>query len=318
MIRPPLGVLLLMLTPAALVAQQPAQPGNSEGVSHPPSDAGITVDADAQAAPKPPAAHPANTPPPAAAAPAAASAPAPAAPAPAPGVDDGVLAAPVPPPGAPAKISAPTRDLMKRGPGSDPDGDVVHPAPLPRGEIGAGTLIRVRLRNELSSNFSEVGQPFESRVATDVLQDGKIVIPAGSMVTGKVAGVSRGHLGGHGTLLLRPDAVTLPGGQRFLLRASVSATPGSHTRVDPEGGIAPSSRVKVDAIEYGGGVGAGLIAGAALGGPAGALAGGLVGATVVTVHLLESHPQAKLEPGAVLMLTLTEQIHLVADDGHAE
>jgi hypothetical protein len=41
------------------------------------------------------------------------------------------------------------------------------------------------------------------------------------------------------------------------------------------------------------------------------LAGAIVGAGVVTTHLLVSHPQAKLESGAVLMLTLTDQVQLV-------
>jgi hypothetical protein len=41
------------------------------------------------------------------------------------------------------------------------------------------------------------------------------------------------------------------------------------------------------------------------------LAGGLIGAGVVTTHLLVSHPQAKIEPDSVLMLTVTEQVRLV-------
>jgi hypothetical protein len=69
--------------------------------------------------------------------------------------------------------------------------------------------------------------------------------------------------------------------------------------------------VKRDGIEYGGVVGGGVIAGALIGGPAGALAGGIVGAGVVTVHLLVNHPQAKLESGTVLILTLTEPMRLV-------
>jgi hypothetical protein len=49
-----------------------------------------------------------------------------------------------------------------------------------------------------------------------------------------------------------------------------------------------------------------------LGGPAGALAGTIIGAGVVTAHLLVSHPQATLEPGTVLLFTLTEPLNLVA------
>ena len=56
-----------------------------------------------------------------------------------------------------------------------------------------------------------------------------------------------------------------------------------------------------------------MIVGAVLGGPVGMLAGGIVGAGVVTTHLLVSHPQANLETGSYLMLTLTEQVRLVPE-----
>jgi hypothetical protein len=69
--------------------------------------------------------------------------------------------------------------------------------------------------------------------------------------------------------------------------------------------------VKRNSIEYGAVAGGGAVIGAILGGPPGMLAGGLIGAGVVTTHLLVSHPQAKIEEGAVLMLTLTDQVRLV-------
>jgi hypothetical protein len=48
-----------------------------------------------------------------------------------------------------------------------------------------------------------------------------------------------------------------------------------------------------------------------LGGPVGAVTGGLIGAGAVTAHLLISHPQATLEPGAVLLFTLSEPLQMV-------
>jgi hypothetical protein len=47
-----------------------------------------------------------------------------------------------------------------------------------------------------------------------------------------------------------------------------------------------------------------------MGGPVGALTGGLIGAGVVTTHLLVSHPQATLEPGTMLLFTLTEPLQM--------
>jgi len=207
---------------------------------------------------------------------------------------------------------APSAPPLNTRPGSyDPDSDIVHPSPLPPGTIGEGTLIRVRLIDELSSNLSEKGQPFSSRVATDVLQNGQVIIPAGAEIDGRVADLSTGHFGGHGSILLEPETVTLENGSRFKLHAMVASTPGTNARVNSEGVITPGSRLKRDGIEYAGVGGGGMIVGAALGGPAGMLAGGVIGAGVVTAHLLQSHPQTTLDAGSYLMLTVTEQIQLV-------
>jgi hypothetical protein len=59
-------------------------------------------------------------------------------------------------------------------------------------------------------------------------------------------------------------------------------------------------------------VGGGAITGAVIGGPVGALTGSLIGAGAVTAHLLISHPQATLEPGTVLIFSLSQPLLLEA------
>lgn len=146
----------------------------------------------------------------------------------------------------------------------------------------------------------------------DVLQNGQVLIPAGAEIDGTVAEVSSGHVGGHGSMRLRPETVILPNGTRYQLFAETTGTTGSRTHVEGEGTIRPDSRLKRDGIEYGGVVGAGAVTGAVLGGPAGAAAGSLIGAGVVTAHLLISHPQARLEAGTTLVFVLTEPLNLAA------
>ena len=221
------------------------------------------------------------------------------------GTDGGVVGV------APSSAGSPA--LNARAYAYDPDGDIVHPHPLRPGELQEGTSIRVRLLERLSTVDSEKGQPFRTRVATDVLQGGQVVIPAGAEIDGRVVEVSTGHAGGHGTMRLQPDSVTLPNGARYTLRAEVTGTPGSHTRVGGEGTIRPDSRAKRDGIEYGGAVGSGVVVGAIVAGPAGAVTGGLIGAGVVTVHLLVSHPQATLESGTTLIFQLTDRLYLAPD-----
>jgi hypothetical protein len=307
---------ILAASAAVMVAQQSGQ-NPYQGVSHPPADDQIVTSQNPEA--KPPAGHPYAAQPSAAAAvydppqtgkytaPAYGPQAPPAAPAvdasSPDGTDDGIVRV------APDPASQP--GLNERAYASDPDGDIVHPLPLRPGELGEGTMIRVRLLTQLSTTHSEKDERFRSTVASDVVQDGRVVIPAGAEIAGRVAQVSTGHAGGSGSMRLQPEELNMPDGSRYRLRAQVAAAPGSGAHVVGEGTIRPDSRFKRDGIEYGGAVGAGVITGAVAGGPAGAAAGGLIGAGVITVHLLVSHPQARLESGTVLDFMLTDPLDLV-------
>jgi hypothetical protein len=297
-----LTIVSLAFSAAAMAQQTASQPAPSDayqGVSQPPSDPIVT----SPDAPPPPAKPRA-----------------------------GVLATPAPAPqqmqptpqsgsnGPVGNYQAPdayptsggSQQAMSAQPvGADPDGDIVHPLPSRPGELTEGVTIRVRLTERLSSTESEKGEPFHGQVASDVLQDGKVLIPAGSNIEGRVSAVTSGHFGGHGSLRLKPEAVILPDGTRFQLHAETTGTPGSKTRIGSEGSINPGSRLKKDGVEYGAVVGTGAVAGAVIGGPVGALTGSLIGAGVVTTHLMVDHPQATLEPGSILLFTLTEPMNLM-------
>jgi hypothetical protein len=300
--RPILACAFFALATTALVAQDASQSSPYQGTSNPPPDDTIITSEQQAPIAKPSPAHPMQQTP--------ATPPAPVLTTRQPvtadqrdtrpyGTDEGIID--IAPPASTSLSSA-----------YDPDSDIVHPAPLPPGTLGEGTLIRVKLLDELSSNFSEKGQTFRSRVATDVIQDGQVIIPAGAEIDGHVAEITTGHFAGHGSILLKPETVTLENGSIFKLHAMVASTPGTNARVNSEGIITPGSRLKRNGIEYAGVGGGGMIVGAALGGPAGMLAGGVIGAGVVTAHLLQSHPQTNLDAGSYLMLTVTEPVQLVA------
>jgi hypothetical protein len=296
---------LLAATAVALGAQEANQSNQYQGTSNPPPDDTITTPAP-EAAPQSKPSPSRYAQPPSNVAPTAQPAPPPyaAETVPAPANDDGIVQV------APAdNASQPT--LNERPESADPDGDIVHPAPLGPGELGEGTTIRVRLMGRLSTSDSQPGESFRTEVASDVIQNGQVLIPAGSQIDGKVISVSSGRAGGHGSMRLRPETVTLPDGSHFRLYAQLSEAPGSTNRIGNEGLVTPGSRLKKDGIEYGGAVGAGAVTGAVLGGPGGALAGTIIGASVISVHLLVSHPQATLESGTVLLFTLSEPLNLV-------
>jgi hypothetical protein len=311
----------LLAATAAVLAAQASQTSPYEGTSNPPPDDMITTPEPQPApAPKPapgkpanvqsaqqlPAAQPQQVPASRSQSNGAQSYPAQSYPAPAPGdgTDDGIVQV------APDTSAQP--NLNQRAYMNDPDGDIVHPETLPPGTLGEGTTIRVRLLDRLSTADSRSGDRFRTRVASDVVQDGQVLIPAGAEIDGAVVGVSSGHAGGHGSMRLRPETVILADGSRFRLYAQITSAPGSGNRVGSEGVITPGSRLKKDGIEYGAAVGAGAVTGAILGGPGGALAGTIIGAGVITAHLLISHPQATLENGTVLLFTLSQPLSLVA------
>lgn len=339
--RPILVCALFVAAIATLGAQETSQSNPYQGVSNPPSNDTITSISPAPP-PKPPAGHRSVQP---------TAKPAPQAPAVPPqtqasktpqavpqtapartcdssadgevdGTDSGIVlvAQPAndPPASQPATDNSTAPALATRADAANPDGDIVHPAPLGPNELGEGTSIRVRLLTEVSSSMSEKGERFRSQVASDVLQGDRVLIPAGSEIDGTVAESSMGHFGGHGSLLLRPENVILPNGTTYQLHAAVYETPGSNANVESEGTITPGSQLKRDSIEYGGAVGAGAVTGAVLGGPTGALAGTLVGVGVITTHLLVSHPQVQLDEGSVLLLTLTQPLNLVPARGANE
>jgi hypothetical protein len=307
--QPVLVCALLVAAAAALGAQEASSSSPYQGTSHPPDDDEILITG-APAA-KPPAGQPAYAQSRSSRAAQAEPQPSsvdPEANFPDPGSDNGMVQL-QPPAAAPAQPV-----LTERASAYDPDGDIVHPHPLRPGELAEGTVIRVRLLQRLTTASSQKGQSFRTRVASDVLQDGQVLIPAGAEIDGRVVEVSSGHFAGHGTMRLRPETVVLRDGTRYRLHADLTGTPGSRTHVGSEGNIQPGSRIKRDSVEVGGAVGAGAATGAIVAGPAGALTGGLIGAGVVTAHLLISHPQATLESGTAMLFTTTERLSLVPGD----
>lgn len=301
------GLLFVSVAPAQ--SNQPAQTQTyqNSGISHPPPDSSIEADESAPPAPAPPAK-------PSAAIPATATTPAPAtmakaAPAPAAQAENPdygiVTSVPAANEGTDSGVS-----LQKRA--WNPDDDIVNFVPSKPNELAAGTNIRVRLEENLSTSETRPGTPFRATVDRDVYKDGRVIIPVGAEMRGRVVSVSQGHhLGPHATIRLRPELVMLPDGTAYHLYAEAVESKAAGTRTNDEGGIEASNHYKKDVVEYGAGTGVGAVTGAEIAGPVGAGVGSLVGAGVVTAHMLLQHPQqADLPQGSLLIFSLTEPMPL--------
>jgi hypothetical protein len=293
----------------AAFAQQATNSDPYSGVSQPPPDATITASPDQPPAPTPPKPSPAVP----------AAAPAPPAPA---------TAAPAATP-APAASSStnPDFDIVSSVPGENPppaasgatlqtrpgaDDGIVSEVPSSGNELAEGTNIRVKISDKLSTNETSAGSPFQGEVVKDVSKDGSVIIPAGSVLKGRVIGVSQGHhFGPSATLRLRPDLVILPDGTAYHLYGQVAGSEAPGTRTDSEGGIQSRPQTTKTAVEYGAAAGTGAVVGAYAGGPVGAVVGTVVGAGVVTAHILLQHPSAAVVPaGSIVTFSLTESMAL--------
>lgn len=134
-----------------------------------------------------------------------------------------------------------------------------------QGTVPADTVVSVLLNESVSSKDASVGQKVEGEVASDVVVDGKVVVPKGSRVTMSVASVaSAGKIKGQPKLWLKIDSLDVRGRK--------------YTPATNWGGRTGAARGKRTAIGAGGGAAAGAVIGALAGGGKGAAIGAAVGA----------------------------------------
>jgi hypothetical protein len=288
----------LLLSTPFLIAQ--AKPSPYEGVSTPPANDSINTTEQAPAT-QAPAAAPTATP-----APAAAPAPAPAAKT---NPDAGIIETPLP---ASAGDYMPHRDaLHPRNSADKGDDDIVTYVPGPANALPEGTVFKVRMLQDIDAGSTTANTPFRGTVAEDVMRNGKVVIPVGSEVRGRVVYAAAGNrLNGGSVIHLRPDEFVLPDGTRYHMHAQVIDTVGSDTKVKGEGNIAANEHGKRTLAELGAGAGGGAIIGAAVGGGVGAVVGTAIGAGVMTAHWLRTNWSANLPAQSTVVFSLTDPMFL--------
>jgi hypothetical protein len=282
-------VATLILSSPFLLAQQ--KPSPYEGVSTPPANDSITTTdqapASAPVTPAPAAAQPvAPTP-----APAAKNNP-----------DAGIVETPLPPSSA----------LQPRnGETDNTDAGIVTSVYSPANALPEGTIFRVRVLQDIDAASSRVGTPFRAQLTQDIKRNGKVVIPVGAELHGRVVYATAGNrLNGGSVIHLRPDEFVLPDGTRYHLHAEVIDTVGSNTKTKGEGNIVANQHGKRTVAELGMGAGSGAIVGAAVGGGVGAVVGTAVGAGVVTAHWLLTNWSANLPAESTLVFSLTDPMSL--------
>ena len=157
-------------------------------------------------------------------------------------------AAPAPAPVTPVPAPAPARSQTSVSPN----------------EVPAGTELDVRLQNSLNSGTAQVEDRFEGTTLVDLNVNGRVLIPAGSVMRGVVTAVEAGtRTNRTSRMTVSFDQVTV-NGRAYPMRGTVTQA------IEGEG-------IRGEATRAGAGAAVGGIIGAVLGGVKGAVLGVLIG-----------------------------------------
>lgn len=146
--------------------------------------------------------------------------------------------------------------------------------------VASGQVLRARINETLTSKTARVGDSFTANVTEPVYSDtGVMVIPTGSVLTGRVNSVVASQKGGKpGTIDVSFTSLRTPNGTRRVINGTLTDLDAKNAKTDSEGTTSGGKLNNRKLIFIGGGGAGGAVLGAAIGGGKGALIGGLLGA----------------------------------------
>jgi len=167
--------------------------------------------------------------------------------------------------------------------------------------VPASTGLEVEFLAGISSEEALVGDAVETLVVNDVMQDGRVAIPAGSVVAGQVTEVQPAKkIGGRARLVLEFDTLRLTSGNEIAIRSSIE--------------FVGKKQTGKDAATIGGSAAGGAILGRVLGGDdkdKGTVLGAVVGAAIGTAVAAKNKTDpVMIESGETTELLLYEPVVL--------
>lgn len=165
--------------------------------------------------------------------------------------------------------------------------------------IPASAVVGLQIENTVTSERARIEDRVEARITRDVFADGRLVLPAGSRVTGAVTLVERGgKVKERARLGVRFHTVVLANGRQVPLRTEAIYREG-------ESPAAESSR------KIGGAAIGGAVLGAIFGGGKGAIAGATAGAAGGTAAVMSGDRNpAILASGSIVTVKLAAPVYL--------
>jgi hypothetical protein len=170
---------------------------------------------------------------------------------------------------------------------------------------------RLRMNQTVNSERSHVGDRFQATVVTPVYASGVEVVPAGSIVEGRVTAVSPARTRGReGQLGVQFDTVVVPDGTKYQVDGALTELQNTRAgKVDAENEVSGNSSEKRNIAYIGGGTVGGAVLGGVMGGRKGAGIGAIVGAGAgVAGVMLTKGNEAELRSGTEIGMTTSHPI----------
>ena len=170
------------------------------------------------------------------------------------------------------------------------------------------------MNQDISSETARVGDQFTTTVVDPVYASGVEVIPAGSVITGRVTSVNRASRKSKaGTLGVQFVSLRLPTGIARAINGDLTDVTASNVNADNEGEVSGRSATKRNVVFIGGGAATGALIGAIAGGGKGAGIGAGVGAGLgVAGALFSKGHEAVVKSGTEFGVILNQTLSLPA------
>jgi hypothetical protein len=183
--------------------------------------------------------------------------------------------------------------------------------------IPSGTKVPVVLKHAISTRGTREGDAVYAETAFPVVANGRVLIPAGTYVQGRISHIQQaGRLKGHAEVLMHFTTLIYPSGYTVLLPGAVENAPGvDKTKVkDEEGTIRADSQTGQKIATAAGTAATGTVIGAATQGGKGALIGAAIGGAVGTaIALLTASNDVKLDAGTTIEMVIQRDVPVDPD-----
>ena len=187
-------------------------------------------------------------------------------------------------------------------------------APANELTVPAGTKVPLVLKHAISTKSAREGDAVYAETTFPVVQNNRVLIPAGTYVQGKISRVQRaGRIKGRAEVLMHFTTLIYPSGYTVLLPGAVENVPGADktSMKGEEGTIRQDSQTgqKVGTVASTAGTGA-VIGGLSHGGKGAGIGAGVGGAVGTAIALLTRGNDVKLEAGTTVEMVIQRAVPL--------